>query len=301
MPAERRPGMDHDYYAWSPLPDRPQLQWPNGEPLALSVVVLLEYVELDPPAGSRTSATLAGGLGPRPHPNYALLSHREYGHRVGIFRVLDALANAGVPPTVAVDVRTAEEYPWLVGHCIDAGAEIVAHGLSVSQAITGEMNELSERAYISETLGRLERATGSRPTGWLGPEYGESARTPALLAAAGLQYVLDWCNDEQPYAMTVPEGRLTAVPTMVEYDDAFALWTRRMTPDSWAAMLETGADRLRRDGAMSARCLCFAVRPWLVGQPFRIGALERALAAITSPGDIWAATTGELAAAAATT
>lgn len=290
--------MDHVHYPWSPLPSRPPLRWPGGEPLAVGVVVLLEYVELEPPEGSVTSATLAGGLGPRPHPNYALLSHREYGHRVGIFRVLDALAATGVPASVAVDARTAEEYPWLVEHCLDRGAEIVAHGISVSRIISSAMDEDAERVYIAESLDRLQAATGTRPEGWLGPEYGESERTPALLAEAGVRYVLDWCNDEQPYEMSVPDGRLTAVPTMVEYDDAFALWTRRMTPDSWASMVQEGSDRLRIDGATSARSLVFAVRPWLIGQPFRIGALERALAAITRAGDVWAATTGDLAAAA---
>lgn len=295
MPAERRPGMDHGHYAWSPLPIRTPLRWPGDAAVSVSVVVALEYLELEPPPDTRTAANLSGGLGPRPYPNYALLSHREYGHRVGVFRILDALEAHDFPVTVALDVGTAEEYPWLVRHCLDRGAEIVAHGISVSRMISSEMSLADERAYVHDTLERLFAATGIRPSGWWGPEYGESEHTPAVLAEAGLRYVLDWCNDEQPYAMTVPSARLTVVPMMVEYDDAFALWTRRMTHGDWSRMVREGFDRLRVDGATSSRTLAFVVRPWLIGQPFRIAAFESALAHIASAHDVWKAKTGEVA------
>lgn len=294
MPAERREGMDHAHYAWSPLPQRPPLRWPGGARLALAVIVVLEYLELDPPAAARTSANLSGGLGSRPHPNYALLSHREYGHRVGIFRVLDALERHGVTATVAMDALTAEAYPWLVQHCRDRGAEFVAHGISVSRMISSAMSEDEERAYIGESLDRIRAATGVKPLGWLGPEYGESERTPALLAEAGLRYVCDWLNDEQPYRMTVPGGDLYTLPGMLEYDDAFALWTRGVTLDTYGTMITDGFDRLHADGEQSGRLLALTLRPWLIGQPFRIGTLERALGYITARDGVWATSAGAI-------
>ena len=117
---------------------------------------------------------------------------------MGIFRVLDSLERHGIKPTVAMDAVTAEHYPYLVDHCLRRGCEIIGHGISASRMITSRMSAEDEREYIHSSIEALTRATGSAPAGWLGPEYGESARTPQLLAEAGIRYVCDWANDEQP-------------------------------------------------------------------------------------------------------
>jgi peptidoglycan/xylan/chitin deacetylase (PgdA/CDA1 family) len=295
MPAERRYGMDHEHYAWSPLPDRPPLRWPDDARLALVVVVILEHYEFQPPEGSYTLRRPSGGIFPLPFPDYVRLGHREYGHRVGIFRVLDALEEAGVPPTVAVDALTAEHYPWLMAHLAQRGVEVMGHGVAASRLITSRMTEAEERSAIAEALDTLQRVTGTAPAGWLSPEGAESARTPQLLAEAGVRYLCDWPNDEQPYAMTVATGELTALPVLLELDDEFALWHRRMTVDRWSRMVVEAAERLHADGAESGRLLVLTLRPWLTGQPFRIGALRRALRTVTSWSGVWPATGDEVA------
>ncbi|MCH9672405.1 MAG: polysaccharide deacetylase family protein, partial [Gammaproteobacteria bacterium] len=197
MPAQRRPGMDHPHYEWSPISTRKPLRWPDNQPIALCVLVSLDHMEWEPPPGSHQSPVLAGGLGRRPAIDYARLTHREYGHRVGIFRVLDVLEKHGLPVTVAMDALTAEHYPYLVEHCLKRDCEFIGHGVSVSQMINSRMTEDEERAYIERSLSAVEVATGQRPQGWFGPEYGESIRTPQLLAELGVSYVCDWANDEQ--------------------------------------------------------------------------------------------------------
>ena len=197
MPAQRRFGMDHEHYDWSPLVNRGVLHWPDNARVALCVIVNLEHVQWTPPEGSH-STVLAGGLDPRPFPDYSLFSHREYGHRVGIFRVLDTLEQHGIKATVAMDALTAENYPYLVQHCQDRGCEIIGHGISASQMITSDMAEEEELGYIQASLEALRRATGTTPVGWLGPQYGESSRTPRLLARAGIGYVCDWPTTSSP-------------------------------------------------------------------------------------------------------
>src|SRR5918996_6224259 len=236
MPAERKFGMDHPHYEWSPLSTRGVLRWPQESRVALCVIIVLEHMEWDPPPGSFQVSNLAGGSAPRAFPDYARLSHREYGHRVGIFRVLDVLDKYGIKATVAMDALTAENYPYLVRHCLDRGCEIIGHGISVSRMITSQMSEQEERDYIQESPKPLTRA-GSAPVGWLGPEYGESDRTPQLLAQAGIRYVCDWANDEQPYPMKAAEGELLALPIMLELDDTAALANRRVTVDRYGEML----------------------------------------------------------------
>jgi peptidoglycan/xylan/chitin deacetylase (PgdA/CDA1 family) len=141
--------MDHEHYDWSPLnARRAPLRWPENARVALCVIVTLEHLEWSRPPGSFQLPTLAGGYGPGPFPDVTGWSHREYGHRVGIFRVLDVLARHGVTPTIAMDVLTAEHYPFLVRHCLGRGAEIMAHGISVSRMITSRMSDEEEREYI---------------------------------------------------------------------------------------------------------------------------------------------------------
>jgi peptidoglycan/xylan/chitin deacetylase (PgdA/CDA1 family) len=286
--------MDHEHYDWSPLIKRGVLRWPEQARVALCVIVNLEHMEWRPPEDSYQLPTLSGGLDPRPFPDYARLSHREYGHRVGIFRVLDVLEQYHIRSTVAMDVFTAENYPFLVQHCQQRGAEIMGHGASVSRMITSKMSEQDERQYIRDTVAGLTRATGATPLGWLSPEYGESERTPQLLAEAGIRYVCDWTNDEQPYRMKSRQGELFALPILLELDDVNALWYRRLAIDRYEEMLKESFETLYRDGAENGRLLVLNLHPWLIGQPFRIGYLNEALGAMKRHQGVWAATGAEI-------
>ena len=289
MPAKRRPGMDHSHYQWSPVVNRPVLRWPNNARVALSVIVNLEHMEWDPPEGSYTRVGLAGGFGERPFPDYTRKSHREYGHRVGIFRVLESLDSLGVKPTIAMDLFTAEHYPYLVKHCLDRNYEIIAHGLSVSRMITSNMTEAEERAYIKQSIHGLKHITGQAPLGWLGPEYGESTRTPRLLEEAGIRFVCDWTNDEQPYCMTTPKNQLFALPISLELDDVNALWERHMDIERYGRLLKESFDGLYEDGENNGRLLAINLHPWLIGQPFRVGYLEDALSHMMNRDGVWSA------------
>ena len=294
MPAERRFGMDHPHYDWSPVSTRGILRWPENARVALCAVVNLEHMEWQPPEGSFQPGNLAGGSAARPFPDYARLSHREYGHRVGIFRVLDVLEKHGIKPTVALDALTATNYPYLVRHLLDRGSEIIGHGVSVSRMISSNMPEREERDYINESIAAFTAATGSAPQGWLGPEYGESARTPQLLAEAGIGYVCDWTNDEQPYPLKTPQGSLTALPIMLELDDVNALADRKVAVDRYAQMLKEGFDSLYEDGGRNGRLLVVNLHPWLIGQPFRIGYLDDALGHMVRRQGVWAASGSEI-------
>lgn len=277
MPAQRSFGMDHPHHGWSPIINRPTLRWPQDARVALCVVLVLEHMEWQAPAGSFQAANLSGGSAPRAFPDYARLSHREYGHRVGIFRLLDVLEKHGVPATIAMDAMTAENYPYLVRHCLDRGCEIIGHGISVSRMITSDMSEGEEREYIATSLAALAQATGKTPQGWLGPEYGESNRTPQLLAEAGLRYVCDWANDEQPYPMTTGDNPFYALPLLYELDDVASLAQRKVTVEDYQRRLTESFDTLHEDGADTGRVMALNWHPWLVGQPFRVSSVDAAL------------------------
>lgn len=277
MPAERRPGVDHGHYDWSPIAAREPRRLPGDARLAVSVLVVLEYLEWQPPDEAVTNRRLPGGFGPLPFPDFVKHTHREYGHRVGIFRLLDMLERRGIPPAVAIDAMTIERYPWLARHVNERGCELVGHGISLSRMISSRMSEDEERAYIDESLDAVAGVTGKRPEGWFGIEYNESERTPALLAEAGVRYVCDWVNDEQPYPMHVPNGELWSVPLLLNADDAHTMGTRRVPIDRYCRLLVESAEVMAEEGG---RHLFIALRPWLSGQPFRARELDEALATI---------------------
>ena len=302
MPADRtyafpepHPGMDHDHYDWLPLnATRAKIAWPKQARVALCVIVALEHAEWQQPPEGYQVPNLAGGYGWGPFPDVTAWSHREYGHRVGVFRVLDVLDKHGIKPTIAVDALTAGHYPFLVRHCLQRGCEIIAHGISVNRMITSRMSEAEERAYIRTSIDAVTRASGRQPSGWLGPESGESARTPQLLAQAGIRYVCDWGNDEQPYRMKVPEGELHALPVSLPLDDINALWDRRVDIDQYETMIRETFETLYREGADNGRLLVLNLHPFLIGQPFRIGCLDAALDYLVGHDGVWAATGSQI-------
>ena len=295
MPAQRTFGMDHPHHEWSPITSRPALRWPGDAPVALCVILVLEHMEWQPPEGSFQVANLAGGSAPRAFPDYARLSHREYGHRVGIFRLLDILEKHGIPATIAMDAITADNYPYLVRHCLDRGCEIIGHGVSVSRMITSNMSESAERAIHS----LFDRLRDSRHRS--GSDGAGSARSmenpnglPRLLAEAGIGYVCDWANDEQPYAMTAGNGPFFALPLLYELDDVASLAQRKVTVSDYQRRITESFDILREDGASNARLMALNWHPWLVGQPFRVRAVDSALEYLMKSGSVWAATGSEI-------
>jgi allantoinase len=301
MPAERRYGMDHEHYDWWPLVKRGMLRWPDDARVALCVIVTLEHLEWRPPEGSYYPSNIAGSSGSiggpperRPHPDILRFSLRDYGHRVGIFRVLDVLQKHGIRVTIAMDQLTAENYPYLVKHCVDRGCEFIGHGVAVTRMITSRMAEAEEREYIRLSLASLRKATGIEPIGWLGPEYGESIRTPQVLAEAGILYVCDWVNDEQPYPMKTSKGTLYALPITLGLDDIIALWNRKMPVDRYERLLKECFEALWEDGVKNGRVLVLNLHPWLIGQPYAINYLDSALAYMIKRQSVWRATGSEI-------
>ena len=285
------PGYDHSFFPWSPLPARPAVRWPGGAALAMSVVLDVTAVEWEhePPV-----LVPPGGRGPGPFPDVPRMSHREFGHRVGVFRLLQVLQQLDIPVAAAVDVLTVEHYGSLMDHLRPATAEFVAAGLSASRPITSRMSEAEERHYLRTSLDRLEQGLGARPAGWMGPGRGESSRTPALLAEAGVGYLADWCNDDQPYPMTGAGPELWAFPLSWELSDLGAVHVRQVLPWRYAEGVRAAVAQLCAEGGTTGRVLGLHLHPWLSGQAFRVEAVAALLADARQDPRIWMATPGQV-------
>jgi peptidoglycan/xylan/chitin deacetylase (PgdA/CDA1 family) len=283
MPGERKLGQDHPYYDWSPIITRAPLRWPNGARVALLVIVNLEHWDWQLPAGEPGAA--AGPF----RPDLATFSMREYGNRVGIFRMLGILDKYGIKPTIAMDKAVAEHYPYLVKECARRDLEVIAHGVSARRAIHSKMSTDDERAYIRASIDAVTKATGKPPVGWLGPGGEESLNTPALLAAEGIRYVCDWSNDEQPYRMKVPQGELFSLGIDLDLDDDFIHMTGRRLIGEYCQIIQDTFDQLQSDGARTGRVMVLNLHPWIMGQPWRSKYLDQALAHIDGSKMVWKA------------
>jgi peptidoglycan/xylan/chitin deacetylase (PgdA/CDA1 family) len=280
--------MDNPRYDYAP----PALQvtWPRNARVASFVLLHLEYWQLIADEGSHKDPRLGGEFGSYV-PDYRIWTQREYGNRTGIFRVLDVLDRYQVRAGVAVNALAAERYPYLIEQFKKRKYEFIGHGHSANRMISSKMSEAEEKAEIAEAIAVLSKAAGVRPKGWLGQDYGESQRTPQLLADAGLDYVIDWPNDDQPYPMKVGK-KFVSMPNQPEWDDVQQLWLRRINTTRYPDLVGEAFELLHQEGG---QVFNLSIHPWLMGMPHRIKYLDEALRRIERFGNVWQATPGEIA------
>lgn len=284
----RRHGYDHDLYPWSSIFDRPRVQWPGGKTVAVWLCVSLEWFPITP---SDTPFRAPGHM-QTAYPDYRHYSARDYGSRVGIYRLLDAFAKAGVRVSVATNGAIAERYPALVADIVAAGHEIVAHSTDMNGTIATGLPIEAERALIARSLAALEAATGTRPRGWLSIARSQSWNTPDLLKEAGLDYCCDWVNDELPWRFN---NGLINLPLNHELSDRQIITTQQQSADSWAEQMEDAFDWLAAEAHRhGGRMLPIHLTPYIMGLPYRIGAVEKLLARLTRRNEAWFAPGGEI-------
>ena len=259
-----------------PIVDRPRLALPHGARVAVVLVVNVEQQEYDQPVGRPLSPQPPGRERLPDVPNFSWF---EYGLRVGFWRMLAATQRLGFPATMALNGSVCDAYPRVAQAAFDAGWDVVGHGY-FQRPLTAEPDE---SAAIGRALDAIERLLGVRPAGWLGPGLGETADTPELLVDHGVEYVLDWVNDDQPYDLVTSRGRLASVPYSNELND-IGVYVRLGHPGP--SMLERVRDHLATllaDEPDTARVMPIAVHPYVLGQPHRfpyfVRMLEHVLAA----------------------
>ena len=284
-------GMDHDRYDWSMINDRPKLHWPGDKKVALWVNVSLQFFPL---AQHDKTFPVPGGMR-MPYPDLRHFSLRDYGNRVGIYRVLRVLERHGISPTIAMNADVARYYPTLCDRVVERGYEVIAHGVNMDSLHHSEVPVEVEATRIKETLALLREATGQPVKGWLSPGKSQSFQTPDLLAAGGIAYMCDWVNDTLPYSFRTAHGALTAMPLSTELEDTFILGTNLHSVESYREQVSDAMSFLLSEAEeKGGRLLALSVHPWLIGQPHRIRTFERMIADLVSREGVWRTTSGEI-------
>jgi len=270
-------------FPYIPVNRRPKITWPGGARVAVWVSPNFEAFALD--------EKMPVGKGKIPDVMYWSL--RDYGARVGVFRVMDVLSQRGIRASVMLNSEVCDVYPEIIEDALKLDWEFLGH----NESNTRPLNDIppdDEQRVIRDSLARIEKATGKRPRGWLGSGVQETWNTLDYLADEGLRYVCDWVNDDQPYMIDAGDKQLVSLPYSMEINDRPAFDRYYRSSDEFELMIRRQFDVLYREGAESGRVMSISVHPFIIGVPHRIWALESGLDYIAGHDDVWFATGEEI-------
>ena len=278
--------------AYSPIVARPPLVWPGGARVALWVCPNIEHYQYLPgPVRVRDPW-------PRmPHPDVLGYGIKDYGNRVGMWRLFESMDRLGIKCTVSLNLAAFEHYPEIFEGCEARGWDYFSHGIYNTQYLW-DMPEDEEREYVRDNIETFRRLTGRQLAGWFSPAVSHTLNTPDLVAEAGIKYFCDWFHDDQPFPMNVRSGRLITLPYSMELNDA-VLHNQPFEAEDMGRMIRDYFDQLHaeteRADSGGGRVMCVALHPYWVGQPHRLKPIEDALAYVMDHDGVWQATGEEMA------
>jgi allantoinase len=289
----RRLGMDHDRFGYSNLFKRKPVSWPDGAHMALVVVPVLEWFPLNMnPAQMQVKAV--GGM-ERPYPDYWNYTTRDYGSRVGIYRIFKVLEELGLPASVAINSRLALRHPFLLREITRRNWEVVGHGLDMSHVALGKTPPEQEQEWIATALAQLRQASQQPVRGWLSPMQSESHATLDFLSEQQIDYTLDWNNDDLPVRMQAWAGAVYGVPYALDVNDRQSQLDFNLSNAEYIEQLVDAFTTLWEESRhQGGRVMAISAHAWLTGQAHRIRAFRHALQIMCGHSGVWPTTYSQM-------
>lgn len=279
-------GQDHDFYEWRLSKDRPKINWPGGAKVAVCFIVPVEFFPLNP---SGIPFKHPGAM-VTPYPDLRHYTVRDYGNRVGVYRILEALEDTRA--SFAINGEIVRRYPPLLETIESKGNEMIAHGISTDDIHHEGLSEKQENDLIKDALTCLENTS----SGWMSPARNQSSKTLERLVKAGATYCLDWEMDQVPVIAHTKNGDITLIPNSYELSDFTLLHTRRQTEEAWLKQIQDAVDLLLEEyDRFGGQMLGLTLTPYIIGQPFRIWALRALLQYLKEKDGVTIMTAGEIA------
>ncbi len=287
------------HYPYVPISRRPALAWPGGRRVALILTFNLETWDL---VKETDRAYYAGGPPILPDalpgrvPDFPNYSWREYGQRVGIWRLIELFDSLGIRASCTANAVTFERRRAMTDAVLERGWELIAHNWEQGELLTDLAGRPEdERAVVLRTLEAFRLHTGRHAAGWLSSSLRGTTETPAILAEAGCLFWCDIMNDDQPYPIETRAGTICSVPYSNEIND-FTLLTRRgHTSEEFRDILIEELRTLYAEGSAQARIMNVGLHPHVSGRAYRIRALREFLEFAQSLEGVWWPTREELA------
>ncbi len=253
---------------FSAIVDRPPLKLPGGARVVFWTIVNLEVWDIAKPMARQVIPAPTGQPMLPDVPNW---SWHEYGMRVGVWRFFDLYKRLGIRPTLAINARVCEDYPRVAHEAKNCGWEFMGHSYEQGPI----HREVDQKATINRAMSVIEKFTGKRPIGWLGPGLTQTYETPELLAEAGVKYIGDWVYDDEPTVIRTAKGPLVTLPYTVELNDIPMMIVQHHDSDHLLKRTIESFDQLYEEGKDRAKIVALAIHPYISGQPFRIKYLKQ--------------------------
>lgn len=281
----------HNRYDYSPIVERPNFDWPDGKRLAFYVALNVENFSFGEGLGHTPTA-----LGPQP--DVRNFAWRDYGLRVGIWRLFDMMEELGLPMCHLLNASVCQTMPQIPNKIRQRGDEVVGHGFTNSER-QSDMDEATEREMIRHATDVLANACGQRPYGWMGPWIAETHVTPDLLQEAGYKFVMDWPADDQPFWMRTRSGPILSMPYPIEINDSPVMLSRTQPATDFHRMIVDQFDEMLHLSKAYPLVFGISLHTFCAGQPFRLLQIRAALKAIVNHpafDKVWVTTPGQIAA-----
>lgn len=279
---KRKHGQDHERYQWNPVAQREKTSLKGGQSVGVAIIVPLEYFMLNP---SGKPFKHPGAM-VTPYPDLRHYTTRDYGNRVGVFRLLKAFKDAGVKATFAVNAVLLDRVRPLIDDIIADGHEIAAHGFDTDSIHWGAADPDAEKRYVEDARASFDKA-GISPRSWMSPARQQGFKTLDLIRGAGFDICLDWELDRVPVFMKTDAGEIDAFPVLNELDDRFLLITKHQPEDVWRdQILEAAAMMKSETPQYGASAFGFTMTPYIAGLPYRMWAVRDILSALAADQDI---------------
>ena len=280
--------MDYDYI---PLPKRNPLRWPNGARVAVVLTFNLETWDITKPT---TKPYYAGGpsilpdILPGDTPDFPNYTWREYGQRVGLWRLYELFDSLGVQASCTTNAVTFDRRREMVDGCLERGWELLAHNWEQGELLTDFARDpAKEREVVLRTLERFEQYTGRKSKGWLSSSLRGTLQTADILAEAGCTFYCDIMNDDQPFLLRTPHGPIVATPYSNEINDFTFITRKNFTTDQFRDALIEEFDVLYEEGAKTGRIMNVGLHPHVSGRAHRVRALRQFIEHVLGKSDVW--------------
>jgi peptidoglycan/xylan/chitin deacetylase (PgdA/CDA1 family) len=276
-------------YPYRPITANRSFAFPGGERVGLVIYLNIEHFPIDVP---HPAPAIYPGT-QHMVPDILNYGWRDYGNRVGIWRLMDLLQSFGLRASVNLHSDVCREYPELIDAGEALGWEWIAQADTAASILTG-MPEEWARAIIRKSVSTIAEKTGRRPKGWLGSHLAQTPESPDLLAEEGIEFVCDYACDDQPFPVRVRQGDLISIPYTLEANDVPGVLGKGLTAHDFAQLLIDQFDELYEEGSRIPRVMPISLHPFISGHAFRVRHLRRALQHIATQKGVWIGTCGEL-------
>jgi peptidoglycan/xylan/chitin deacetylase (PgdA/CDA1 family) len=282
----QRPLKHHGRYEYSAITRRPDYSWPGGKRLAVYIGFNIEHFEF--------GVGLGACLGPKsPEPDVLNHSWRDYGNRVGVWRCLELFESLKLPVGALINTSLYDYCPEVIEAFVKRGDELIGHGHTNAER-QADMKVDEERELLRSCRERIRKESGVTPGGWLSPWISESFHTPDLLTETGYKYTLNWCHDDQPTKFATKSGELWSIPYPQELNDIPMIIARQMDASDFTDMIVDNFDEMAAQSKAQPLVMGVALHPYIIGQPYRLKHLRRALNHLAKAPGVWFTTPGKI-------